>query len=494
MADFTRKIQVTITRQENADYFSCEVGDTVEVDFEEYVAAVTASELASGGIEACKAQAVAARTFAVARGVLKGTPISDASSTAQAYRAARNDPARYATPYLAAHATEGLVLTYNGSLANTVYCASNGGRTASSQAVWGGIRPYLIEQDDPWDAAVTTGRSGHGIGMSQKGARYAGGKGIGFEDILSFYYPGCKLSKNYGEANLMANEIVQTVISLAEGQLGAPYVFGAVGEECIPSTRGHRQNVKYPTVKSKCQVLSKKSASCAGCVYEGRQMFDCRGLTYWLFKQVGINISSVGATTQYNTAKDWAVRGTIDEMPECVCCVFRKVGNRMQHTGLYIGNGQVIEASVDVKKTLLSAGGWTHFAIPNGLYSAEELHELEGTKPMKTMRKGNAGEDVLWLQESLNKLGFASGTADGKFGTKTEAAVKAFQLKHGLTVDGIAGPATIAKLKSLLTEEPVEEEPVEEKPVEEKPISLPTIREMWQKILDIEARLKRAGL
>ena len=475
-------IQVEITRQENAEYFGCKIGDIVPVDFEEYVAGVTASELASGNIEACKAQAVAARTFAVARGVLKGTPISDSSSKAQAYRAKRLR-VQYPTPYAAAFETTGMILTYNGVPANTVYCASNGGHTVSSEEVWGGVRPYLISKNDPWTSAVTSERIGHGVGMSQRGARYAGGKGISFEDILSFYYPGCVLTENYGEVKRVTNKIVQTVISLAEGQIGAPYVFGAVGEECIPSLRGRRQSAAHPTIKSKCQVLSKKSASCAGCVYEGRRMFDCRGLTYWVFKQVGISISPIGATTQYNTAKDWAVRGRIDEMPECCCCVFRKVGNKMEHTGLYIGDGYVIEASVGVKKSRLQDGGWTHFAIPNSLYSAEELKQLEGTKPMRILRKGSSGEDVRWLQETLTKLGFNPGTADGKFGAKTEAAVSAFQAKYGLTVDGIAGSATITKLKSLTQEET----PVE--PPEEV-----TLETLLARIEEIEKRLDKAGL
>jgi SpoIID/LytB domain protein len=76
------KIKVKITRQENANYFNANVNDIVEVEFEEYVAAVTASEIGNGALEACKAQAVACRTFAVNRGVLSGRAISDASSTA----------------------------------------------------------------------------------------------------------------------------------------------------------------------------------------------------------------------------------------------------------------------------------------------------------------------------------------------------------------------------------------------------------------------------
>ena len=38
-------INVQITRQENAEYFNCAIGDIVSVDFEQYVAAVVASEI-----------------------------------------------------------------------------------------------------------------------------------------------------------------------------------------------------------------------------------------------------------------------------------------------------------------------------------------------------------------------------------------------------------------------------------------------------------------
>jgi peptidoglycan hydrolase-like amidase len=49
------KIKVEITRQENAEYFNTFIGDIVEVEFEEYVAAVVASEIGNGPLEACKA-------------------------------------------------------------------------------------------------------------------------------------------------------------------------------------------------------------------------------------------------------------------------------------------------------------------------------------------------------------------------------------------------------------------------------------------------------
>lgn len=66
--------------------------------------------------------------------------------------------------------------------------------------------------------------------------------------------------------------------------------------------------------------------------------------------------------------------------------------------------------------------------------------------PTRTLRKGCKGEDVKWLQQRLTNLGYDCGPIDGIFGGKTLAAVKAYQRRNGLVVDGIVGPATRAAL------------------------------------------------
>lgn len=71
------EITVRITQEENAEFFGVNIGDMMNVDFEEYVAAVTASEIGESGMEACKAQAVAARSQAISRGALRGVAVSD---------------------------------------------------------------------------------------------------------------------------------------------------------------------------------------------------------------------------------------------------------------------------------------------------------------------------------------------------------------------------------------------------------------------------------
>ena len=63
-----------------------------------------------------------------------------------------------------------------------------------------------------------------------------------------------------------------------------------------------------------------------------------------------------------------------------------------------------------------------------------------------TLRHGMSGDEVREVQQALISLGYLKGTADGVFGNKTENAVRKFQKKNKLSVDGLVG----SKTKSLL--------------------------------------------
>lgn len=61
------------------------------------------------------------------------------------------------------------------------------------------------------------------------------------------------------------------------------------------------------------------------------------------------------------------------------------------------------------------------------------------------LRNGSRGEGVKWLQTELNLEGYSL-SVDGIYGAKTAQAVKDYQYKKGLKVDGLAGPVTIGRL------------------------------------------------
>ena len=79
------------------------------------------------------------------------------------------------------------------------------------------------------------------------------------------------------------------------------------------------------------------------------------------------------------------------------------------------------------------------------LYVYAERSGTDGTVAVLS-RTGSTGEEVRQIQKKLKSLGYYTGTTDGIFGTKTKAAVIAFQKNCGIAADGIAGPTTLLYL------------------------------------------------
>ena len=252
----------------------------------------------------------------------------------------------------------------------------------------------------------------------------------------------------------------ELVVLIAEACLGWPYVWGSYGQEDTPPTRRaymDRSSIAAgdrELIKKRCQVLNGSRATCDGCSYypggAKTRMFDCRGFTRWVLAQAGCGtLQGAGATSQWNDNSNWSQKGEIKDMPAgAVCCVFKQVGSKMEHTGLHIGGGNIIHCSVEVKRGKTSERGWTHYAIPKNI-------EGQAKVVPPTIRRGSTGEYVKKAQELLMEKGYdlAPYGADGQFGKKTEAAVKQFQQDWGLKQDGIIGPDTWGFLLSAPTKE-----------------------------------------
>ncbi|MFZ3071804.1 MAG: SpoIID/LytB domain-containing protein [Thermodesulfobacteriota bacterium] len=256
-----------------------------EIHLDEYVAGIINNEISSKWhIEAIKAQAVIARTYALFQKEKRKGSLYDLTSTYmdQVYSGADKEDSAV---YRAVKDTKGLVLTYDGSLANTVYHSNAGGVTEEASEVWGTGYPYLESVESEYDESgpnyswelslskdrikdalnkagyavfevdsirvekkTDTGRvktiivedadgaefaltgedlrkalgyatlrstlfdvekesssifrfsgkgSGHGVGLSQWGAKGMAEDGDDYKDILKHYYPGTKLKRVY---------------------------------------------------------------------------------------------------------------------------------------------------------------------------------------------------------------------------------------------------------------------------------------------------------
>ena len=73
----------------------------------------------------------------------------------------------------------------------------------------------------------------------------------------------------------------------------------------------------------------------------------------------------------------------------------------------------------------------------------------------RVMHQGQRGWDVAALQFKLGRHGFPSGPMDGGFGARTDAALRRFQAWSGLGADGLAGAATLARLRTAPPRSPL---------------------------------------
>lgn len=161
-----------------------------DITLEEYIKGVVPAEMPSSwAYEAHKAQAIAARSYALANlgkrskfGYdLKDTPEDQAYNGASAETPSTN---------AAVDETKGLVLTYNTKVINAYYSASAGGQTNTNS--WGTNLPYLRSVPSFDD---NVGKNGHGVGMSQHGANNLAKQGYNAYQILQYFYNDVKFAK-----------------------------------------------------------------------------------------------------------------------------------------------------------------------------------------------------------------------------------------------------------------------------------------------------------
>lgn len=133
-------------------------GSVLNIELEEYIVGVVGAEMpASFNIEALKAQAVVARTYAL-RMINSEKRLTDSSST-QNYKSNSELKTMWGSSYNtyynkiknAVESTKGMYLTYNDEIIDAVYHSTSNGKTEDAVNVWGRSIPYLKSVDSIYD-------------------------------------------------------------------------------------------------------------------------------------------------------------------------------------------------------------------------------------------------------------------------------------------------------------------------------------------------------
>lgn len=170
-----------------------EDGTVATMDLEEYLMGVVPQEVPTASpLEALKAQAIAARTFA-ARAARHSRHSAAAVCTTS--HCQNWSPRHYPATSQAVRETAGVVLTFSQELAGAFYFAHCDGHTRNSEDVWSAALPYCRSVPCICGNAAM---HGHGVGMCQEGAIRMAQQGALAHEILQHYYSGVRVQRADG--------------------------------------------------------------------------------------------------------------------------------------------------------------------------------------------------------------------------------------------------------------------------------------------------------
>ena len=143
----------------------------------------------------------------------------------------------------------------------------------------------------------------------------------------------------------------------------------------------------------------------------------------------------------------------------------KSVQSRLKALGYYTGTvdgnygtGTMAAVASFQLRNNLSADGVAGKRTYKKLYSSDALPAISTptstpttgvTRPTRMLYSGCTGDDVKSVQQRLKDLGYLTDKVDGKYGANTVAAMRAFQLRNGLTGSGNGDTATYTILYSV---------------------------------------------
>lgn len=534
------------------------------LDIESYLKGVVGFEMSNSyPVEALKAQAVAARNYALAnigKHSSEGYDLSDGTSD-QVYRGYNSS---YGNVIKAVDETKGMVLVYNDSLVSGFYSASNGGYTESSKNAWVSDIPYLQARQDTFDVTkwpsgdkkfttaeidsklkskgilteqdrfirlnidtiqrnestrvasievvyadingaeniktITKERAwsflslqsslytvtydaaadtytfsgmgnGHGVGLSQIGAKNRANAGQKYDEILTFYYSGTQL-KNVGDIvegfSISKYEafVGDTVNFTAKATSTTNTLFKYTVENNgqIVYTRDYTNdpNASYKVDRTGYFTVHLYSKD----IYSSKEYDDHKTVSFSaisLLEIASINVLNDSVVVKKPVTVNVEINGG------AAAGVEYKFEAEKDHIVFHSGTADVPNFTFTPQFT----GEYTLYVSIRDKASSKSYDDMGSIKIMvnaegtatnpttpaqtvmfsttRNLKKGVSGNDVKALQTALKTLGYFNySSLTTYFGDVTVSAVSAFQKKNGLTANGVVDSKTADAINKAL--------------------------------------------
>lgn len=164
--------------------------------------------------------------------------------------------------------------------------------------------------------------------------------------------------------------------------------------------------------------------------------------------QVNVTVDSVNVRGRGATADGAFVLDFTDSEGSSAYCVGNGEASLDRSSGEWTVTGVVVTNYTCEVSEASDESSFSLQAVPNASTPPKVSFDV-----CQYLVQGSGGEQVRALQRTLTYLGYRPGLIDGDFGPLTEAAVREFQTKMGLYVDGEAGPKTIGVIDDLVKKE-----------------------------------------
>lgn len=232
------------------------------------------------------------------------------------------------------------------------------------------------------------------------------------------------------------------LVEYVKAQLGRPYWYGTFGQAASKELYEQKKR-QYPKQYTwDYDGITAKVHDCVGLI---------KGYLWCDGPEDGTAVYNPAQDLSANMLRDACkIKGPISTLPE-VPGVLVFYNN---HMGVYIGNGEVVEArgrKYGVVKTKLANRPWTSWGYHPDIVYEEPEQEKTCTLELPVLKKGDKSEVVRSMQWLLIRNGYdmEGYGADASFGGTTRRAVEKFQTDNGLPVTGECDAATWRKLLGL---------------------------------------------